>query len=125
MQTKQRATPVPSEASAPAPHKSGGLLQTLGLDYRVALLAVLVDFMAFSSTVVSAGLLYPVELGGAVVLAFVTYKIQRAWYGDDRDSAIIKAAIIGLLTAIPVPISWVVVGPGGLLGLVRAIFRRR
>lgn len=113
------------QSGAPAGHKRGGLIQTFGLDYRVAILALLVDFIAFSGDIVSAGLLYPVELGGAVVLAFVTYKIQRSWYGDDRDSALIKAAIVGLLTAIPVPISWIVVGPGGLLGLVRALFRRR
>ena len=60
-----------------------------------------------------------------MVLSFVTYKIQRAWYGDDRDSALIKAAVVGLLTAIPVPITWLVAGPGGFIGLLHAIFRRR
>jgi len=128
MQTKQRepvgleekhpTTPVPT-------HHRGGFIQTFGLDYRVALLALLVDFIAFSGDILSAGLLYPVELGAAVVLSFVTYKIQRAWYGDDRDSALIKAAVVGLLTAIPVPITWLVAGPGGFIGLLHAIFRRR
>jgi hypothetical protein len=127
MRTKQRE---PRDQTLPAsqgllPRKSGGFIQTFGLDYRVALLALLVDFIAFSGDIVSAGLLYPVELGGAVVLSFVTYKIQRSWYEDDRDSALIKAAIVGLLTAIPVPISWIVVGPGGLLGLLHTIFRRQ
>lgn len=119
MQSKQPQT----QSGAPA-HKRGGLIQSFGLDYRVAILAVLVDFIAFSGEIVSAGLLYPVELGASVVLGFVTYKIQRSWYGDDHDSALIKAAIVGLLTAIPVPISWIIVGPGGVLGLVHAIFRR-
>ena len=105
--------------------RRAGFIQSFGLDYRVAILAVLVDFLVFSGDVVSMGLLYPVELGAALFLTFITYMIQRRWYGDDRSSALIKAAIIGLITAIPVPISWIVAGPGGVLGLVHAIFRRR
>jgi hypothetical protein len=127
MRTKQREPrdQTLSASQGLLPRKRGGFIQTFGLDYRVAILAVLVDFIAFSGDIASMGLLYPVELGSAVVLSFVTYKIQRSWYGDDRDSALIKAAIIGLLTAIPVPISWVVVGPGGVLGLLHVLFRRR
>jgi hypothetical protein len=124
MQTKQREPRDPAPSTHHGLRNRGGLFQTFGLDYRVAILAVLVDFIAFSGDIASMGLLYPVELGGAVVLFFVTYKIQRAWYEDDRDSALIKAAIVGLLTAIPVPISWMVVGPGGVLGLLRVLFRR-
>lgn len=99
----------------------GGLLQTFGLDVRVAALAALVDVMAFSADVVSAGLLYPVEIGAALVLGVVTYKIQRAWYGDDRDSAVIKALVVALITAIPVPILPFLAGPAGLLGILRAM----
>jgi predicted PurR-regulated permease PerM len=40
------------------------------------------------------------------------------WYGDDHDSAMIKASIIGLLTAIPVGIPAIVWVPSGLLGLL-------
>lgn len=106
------------------PHK-GGIIQTFGLDVRVAVLAVLVDVMAFSGDVVSAGLLYPVELFAAVVLTVITYKIQKHWYGDDHQSALIKALMIGLITAIPVPISPLFAGPAGFLGLVRAMTRKK
>ena len=40
------------------------------------------------------------------------------WYGDDHDSAAIKAGIVGLLTAIPVGIPAIVWVPSGLLGLI-------
>jgi hypothetical protein len=101
-----------------------GFIQRFGLDVRVVALAVLVDLMAFSADIVSAGLLYPVELGAAVVLGFITYRVQKAWCGDSHDTALIKALIIGLLTAIPVPITGLLTAPSGLLGLIQ-LFRRR
>ena len=95
--------PPPSTPSASRSEVARGFSGTFGLDPRVALLTVLIDFMANSATIVSAGLLYEVELGAAVVLSYIAYRAQRAWYGDDHDSALIKALIVGLLTAIPRP----------------------
>ena len=106
------------------PAHRGGFIQTFGLDVRVAILAIVIDFLAFGGDIVSLGALYVVELGAGIVMVFITYKIQRAWYGDDRDSAIIKALVIGLLTAIPVPITGIVAGPAGILGFFN-LFRRR
>ena len=102
----------------------GGFVQTLGLDIRVAILAMVIDSMVFGATWISGGVLYVVELGAGVVLTFITYKIQRAWYGDNHDSALIKALIIGLLTAIPAPITGIFAGPAGILGLIH-LFRNR
>lgn len=115
-------------ASLPAPPtapRKGGFLQTFGIDVRVAILTVMIDVMAFSGTILSLGLLYVVEIGAALGLGFITYRIQKAWYGDDHDSAIIKASIIGLITAIPTPISGLVAGPGGLLGLMHLLVRKK
>ena len=109
--------------TAPPPVR-GGFIQTFGLDVRVAVLAVIIDFLAFSGDIISLGMLYIVELGAAVVLTYVTYRIQRIWYGDDHDAALIKALVIGLLTAIPVPITGIVAGPGGLIGLFN-LFRKK
>jgi hypothetical protein len=114
----------PSLAGTNPPPVRGGFIQTFGLDVRVALLAVLVDFLVFSGDLISFGALYIVELVAAVVLGYITYKIQRSWYGDGHDSALIKALVIGLLTAIPVPITGVIAGPGGLIGFFN-LFRRR
>jgi hypothetical protein len=117
---------MPSVNGSPAPPAVGrGLLGTFGLDPRVALITVMADLMANSATIVSAGLLYEVELGAAVVLAVIAYKAQRAWYGDGHDSALIKALIVGLLTAIPVPITPLFAVPGGVLGALRLLWRKR
>jgi hypothetical protein len=112
--------PDKSSSSTPVPHR--GFVQTFGLDVRAALLAIIVDNMVFAGTIVTFGALVVVELGAGVVLAFITYKIQRAWYGDGHDSALIKALIVGLLTAIPVPLTATpLVAPAGLLGLVHML----
>jgi hypothetical protein len=114
---------APAGPSAFHPVAARGFLATFGLDPRVALLTVMIDLMANSATIVSAGLLYEVELGAAVVLTFIAYKAQRAWYGDDHDSALIKALVVGLLTAIPVPITPLFALPGGVIGLLRLMRR--
>ncbi len=113
----------PAQVEPARPATARGFASAFGLDPRVALLTVLVDLLANSATIVSAGLLYEVELGAAVVLTVIAYKAQRAWYGDDHDSALIKALVIGLLTAIPVPISPLFALPGGALGLKRLLRR--
>jgi hypothetical protein len=95
-----------------------------GLDPRIAFLAFVVDFMLFSggalSVAATAGLSLPIlfcisTIAGAV-LGFATQKAQMKWYGDDRESALIKGLIVGLLTAIPVGIPVLVWVPSGILG---------
>lgn len=124
MGTDTKTPAVIEETAGPPVSARGGFVQTFGIDPRAALLTMVVDFLAFGGDIISLGVLYVVELGAAVVLTYVTYKIQRSWYGDDHDAAIIKALILGLLTAIPVPISGIVAGPGGLLGII-GLFRRK
>src|SRR5277367_3119218 len=53
-----------------------------------------------------------------IVLGFITYRAQMRWYGDDRESALIKGVIIGLLTAIPTPLPAILYLPSGLIGLI-------
>ena len=117
-------TPQTATVSTPPARAAGRFVQGFGLDFRVAALAIIVDMMAFSGDILSAGLLIPVEICASIVLAIITYKIQRSWYGDNHDSALIKALLIGLITAIPVPITTLVAAPGGLIGLFNR-FRRR
>lgn len=99
-----------------------GLAQTFGLDARAAALTVIVDGMATSASIASMGLLVPVELFCGVTLSVIVYKMQRTWYGDDHNSALIKGMVIGLLTAIPVATTPIVIayaGIGGLMGLTK------
>jgi hypothetical protein len=110
--------------TSPQGAASKGLAQMFGLDIRAAILAVLVDVMVFTGDAASLGALLPFSVCVAGALGFITYKIQRRWYGDDHDSALIKAMIIGLLTAIPVPLTALIAIPSGMVGIVKAIRRK-
>jgi hypothetical protein len=95
-----------------------GLTQLFGLDPRIAFLMFLIDLMLFGGEVLTLGLLIPVAMIAGVVLGFITYRAQKRWYGDDHDAALIKGAIVGLLTAIPTPLPAIAYLPSGLLGLI-------
>lgn len=121
----QASNPFQHEAQYSAPRAndaSKAFDQIFGIDPRIAFLAFVVDLMLFGSAAVTMGIdlpvLIPLAIGAGVVLGRITYKAQMKWYGDDRDSAMIKASIIGLLTAIPVGIPAFVWIPSGLLGLL-------
>ena len=125
--TFQRATAVtPAGVPGPVPHAaaSRGLAQMFGLEIRAAVLAVLVDLMVFAGDTFSLETLVPLGIAAAAALGFIVYKIQRKWYNDDHDSALIKAMIVGLLTAIPVPITPLIAIPGGIVGIVKAVRRK-
>jgi hypothetical protein len=104
-----------------ATNRSRGFIQLFGLDPRVAFLTFIVDLMLFGGNVLTFGLLIPVSIIVGVVLGFVTYRAQIRWYGDDKESALIKGVIIGLLTAIPTPLPAVLYVPSGLLGLIHSV----
>jgi hypothetical protein len=113
-QTGTTATPVKTNASR-------GLAATFGLDPRVAVLTVIVDMMVFGGDAITLGALIPIGIGVGAIMGLIVYKIQVKWYGDDRDSALIKALIVGLLTAIPAPLGPFFAIPGGLLGILKAL----
>jgi len=68
--------------------------------------------------------LLPVSVAAGIVLAFVAYRAQISWYGDDKESARIKAIILGLLTAIPTPLPELLYIPAGILGLFQGFWRK-
>jgi hypothetical protein len=109
------------KAAAAPVEASRGLCQMFGLDPRVAFLTVLIDAMVFGADTFSMELLLPLGIGVAVVLGFIVYLAQIKWYGDDKESALIKALIIFVLTAIPVPLGPFIAIPGGLIGIVKKI----
>jgi len=102
-----------------------GFGQVFGLDPRVAFLTVVVDAMLFGGDVATmgAGVLLSVPVG--VVLGVITYKAQRRWYGDDRESAFIKGLVVGLLTAIPTSLPGLLTVPSGIIGLAHMLRRKK
>ena len=97
--------------------------QMFGLDPRITVLTLVVDAMLFGGTLVTAGAGALLGVPAAIALGFITYKAQRHWYGDDRESAIIKGLIVGLLTAIPTSLPGFLTIPSGIVGLVHLLPR--
>lgn len=102
---------------------SRGLTQLFGLHPSAAALTIIVDLLVFGGIVFSAGLLLVVGVVIAMVLSVIIYNIQRHWYGDTHESALIKAMIVGLLTAIPEPVTPLLAVTSGIFGVVRAVTR--
>ena len=103
---------------------AGGFAQTFGLLPSMAMLTVAMDVMLHAATVVTAGLLFPLSLGAAGALVFIVLRAQMKWYGDDEESAMIKALIVGLLTAIPSPLPYMLFIPAGIVGFFHNMRRR-
>jgi hypothetical protein len=126
--------PAPFRAAAPAgsPHSAvaRGFTQIFGLHPATALLTVAVNVMIFGDAVgsvvtapVTAGLslaqLVAVSTTCGGILGGITYLAQKKWYGDDKESAFIKALIVAFLTAIPAGLPSFLVIPSGIVGFFR------
>lgn len=122
--TQSQGQPDTLHASAPHGAASRSLAAMFGLDIRAAILAIIVDLMVFGADTISFETLLPLGIFIAAVLGLIVYRIQVSNYGDTHEAALTKSLIVGLLTAIPVPLTPVVAIPGGLLGIVQAIRRR-
>jgi hypothetical protein len=116
LQTYPPAPQYPPYAQHAA--KARGFSQVFGIHPAVASLALVVDLMLFGGEVATMGALLPVSIGAGVVLGLISYLAQRKWYGDDKDSAAIKALILGFLTAIPTPLPAILSVPSGIVGLI-------
>lgn len=107
-----------------------GLGAVFGLHPAIAFFTIAVNVMMGGVDALS-GVLGPVTLGISMGFALVlssivgffvgitTYLGQRKWYGDDSESARVKALIVGVLTAIPVALPGVLFGS---VALVRGLF---
>jgi hypothetical protein len=106
-------------------HTHSGFAQVFGLDPRIALLTVVVDSMLFGGQVVTLGASTIISVPAGIVLGLITYRAQRHWYGDDRESAMLKGLIVGLLTAIPTSLPGLLTIPSGIVGLLHMLPGRR
>ena len=95
-----------------------GFGQMWGIHPGIAFLTLILDMMLFGGEVVTGGISLLISVAVACVLAVITFLAQRKWYGDDSESALIKALILGLLTAIPTALPAVIYVPSGAVGLV-------
>jgi hypothetical protein len=114
----------------PLPENQGavtarGFGQVFGLDPRIAFLTIVVDVMLFGGDVATFGVGVLLSALVGIALGVITYKAQKHWYQDDRESAIIKGLIVGLLTAIPTSLPGFLTIPSGLVGIVHLLRRKK
>jgi hypothetical protein len=81
--------------------------------------------MLFGGQLATLGASTLLSVPVGIALGFITYKAQRHWYRDDRESAIIKALIVGLLTAIPTSLPGFLTIPSGIVGLAHLLSGKR
>jgi hypothetical protein len=121
LQIKPSAPPIRSDARQITERGFG---QVWGLHPGITLLTLGVDTMLFGGEAVSLGTSFAVSLAAACVLGFITYRAQMHWYGDDSESAAIKAVILAFLTAIPTPLPAFLYVPAGMVGLAHSLRRK-
>jgi len=96
-----------------------GFAQSFGLHPGMALLTVILDAMLFGGQIGTLEAIYPIVIASAFGLGIVTFMAQKKWYGDDNESAFIKAFIVAGLTAIPTSLPGFLCIAPGLVGFFR------
>lgn len=130
-----QASPGGSTGSTLSPHHvaARGFGEIFGLHPALAMFTIAANLMIGGVDTLSGALAaitglmsLPAALVFSAFMGFLvgltTYLGQKRWYGDDPESARVKALIVGVLTAIPVAL------PGMLFGgiaLMRSLFHRR
>jgi hypothetical protein len=97
--------------------------RTVGLHPLTALGLLVVDWMLFGGEVATGGVGWLVSLPVGMVLGLVAYLIQRRSYNDEPGPAALKALLVGLLTAIPAPLSSFGILPLAAFGAIRVLTR--
>ena len=110
-----------------APHHAAaqGLMQMFSLSPLIAFFIILVDAMASAVDVATLGITMPVLwLISSVFSGVVVFMGQKKWGGDDQESALIKALIVGFLVALPTPFPAFLTLPGAALSVIQTLRRK-
>jgi hypothetical protein len=95
--------------------------QTFGLHPLTAMGLFVVDWMLFGEEVATAGVGWLISLPVGVALGLIAMLIQKHVYKDETTPAIAKGLLVGLLTAIPAPLSSFGILPLAGFGLIRIL----
>jgi len=99
--------------------------QTFGLHPLTAMGLFVVDWMLFGEEVATAGVGWLVSLPVGVALGLIAILIQKHVYKDETAPAIAKGLLVGLLTAIPAPLSSLGILPLAGFGLIRILTTKK
>ncbi len=108
---------VPRDVRQSVPR--AGVAQALGLHPLVAFGMFACDWMLFGGEAGSAGVGLAITIPIALALTIPSILVQRYSFKDGWGAAIGKGLLVGVLTAIPMPIGSPITFAGGVLGLLR------
>jgi hypothetical protein len=114
-----QSSPSPSGSRSSHPAASHGFAQTFGLHPAGVVLTLAVNTMVFVVGLGTVGVGWLTSIPVGLVLGGIVYQIQKKWYGDDHESALLKAVIVAFLTAIPTSLPGYLTIPSGILGFFR------
>jgi len=95
-----------------------------GLHPLAALGLFAVDWMLFGEEVATAGVGWAISLPVGIVLGFIAFLIQRHMSKDEMWPAVAKGMVVGLLTAIPAPLSSMGILPMAAFGAIEFLGHR-
>jgi hypothetical protein len=102
-----------------------GLMQVFSLYPLLAFFIILVDAMVSAVDVATLGISMPVLwLISSVFSGVIVFMGQKKWGGDDQESALIKALIVGFLVALPTPFPAFLTVPSAVAGVVQTLRRK-
>jgi len=96
--------------------------QAFGLHPVTAIGLLVVDWLLFGEEVATGGVGWVLSLPIGVLLGLVATTIQRNSYRDEKRTAIAKGFVVGLLTAIPAPLSSLGLLPLAAFGAIKLLF---
>jgi hypothetical protein len=92
------------------------ICQTFGLHPVVGFSLFAVDSVLFASEVLTLEATWAVTIPVGLALTVPAILLQKRLYGDNWKAAIGKGILVGVLTAIPLPLASIITFAGGLLG---------
>lgn len=99
--------------------------QTFGLHPVVGFGLFTVDSLLFASEVMTFEATWALTIPIGLILTVFSVLAQKRYYGDSWRAALAKGTIVGVLTAIPLPIASFSTLLGGIVGVAKGLSEKK
>jgi len=99
--------------------------QTFGLHPLVGFSLFSIDTLLFTSEVATFEATWALTIPIGLALAVFAIVLQKKLYGDSWRAALGKGSIVGVMTAIPLPIASLTTLLGGVIGVGKSLLENK